>query len=206
MTDSATIQSRKPVQERSRERVEKVMAAAQELLLELGPEDTSIPEVALRAGVPRASIYPFFPNKYALFLAIGDSHLKEIARLIQTLGQDMEPGNWRKLVREAVEQVSDYYNQHPVAGLLILGGPMSRTGYQSQEVTIQDIGQNLRPLFNALQPEQPLPEDPDVITIAVEISFACLRHSWFTHERITAPMAGQASLAATAYLQTWLKN
>lgn len=206
MADSAIIQSRKPVQERSRERVEKVMAAAQELLLELGPEDTSIPEVAVRAGVPRASIYPFFPNKYALFLAIGDYHLKQIGELIQTLGQEMNTDDWRELVREAVGQVSDYYNQHPVAGLLILGGPMSRTGYQSQEVTIKDIGQNLRPLFNALQPDQSLPEDPDVITIAVEISFACLRHSWFTHERVTAPMAEQASLAATAYLEAWLKN
>ncbi|MDX1588653.1 MAG: TetR/AcrR family transcriptional regulator [Oleiphilaceae bacterium] len=206
MADSATTHSRKPVQERSRERVEKVMAAAESLLLELGPEDTSIPEVALRAGVPRASIYPFFPNKYALFLALGDNHLKQVSQLVQSISTRLGTVDWKALVREAVNAASDYYNRNPVAGLLILGGPMSRTGYQSQEFTIQDIGQHLRPLFNALQPEQPLPEDPDVITIAVEISFACMRHSWFTHERITPLMAEQASLAAIAYLGIWLKD
>lgn len=206
MSDSehSTTPLRKPVQGRSRERVEKVIAAAEALLLEQGPEDTSIPEVAARAGVPRASIYPFFPNKYALFLTIGDHHLKQVAKLISQASTELDTDNWQALVDGAVRGVAAYYNRHPVAGLLILGGPMSRTGYLSQEITIQDIGQRLRPLFQKLETRQPLPENPDVITIAVEIAFACMRHSWFTHEQVTDAMAEQASLAATAYLANWL--
>ncbi|TVP56145.1 MAG: TetR/AcrR family transcriptional regulator [Halomonadaceae bacterium] len=195
---------RKPVQGRSRERVEKVVAAAEALLLERGPEDTSIPEVAARAGVPRASIYPFFPNKYALFLAIGDYHLKQVAQLIEQSSTGLDATHWQELVRGVVSVVANYYNSHPVAGLLILGGPMSRTGYLSQEVTIQDIGQRVRPVFLNLLPARPLPDSPDVITIAVEIAFACMRHSWFTHEQVTDAMAEQASMAAVSYLSNWL--
>ncbi len=54
-----------PVQERSLGRITRVIEAAERMLEELGPEKTSIPALAQISEVPRASIYPFFPDKYA---------------------------------------------------------------------------------------------------------------------------------------------
>lgn len=200
--------TRKPVQDRSRDRVERVLTAAEALLLEMGPERASIPEVARVSGVPRASIYQFFPSKYALFLALSERHLKAVADLIGNL--DINIHNTRPdvgfetMARIITHAAADYYNAHPVASMLILGGPMSREAYLSQEVTIQDIGYQLRPLLSRYAPGFVPPQDPDVVTIAVEIAFACMKHSYFAHARIVDSMVDQAALAATAYLRLWL--
>jgi len=54
--------ARIPVQERSQQRVAQIIEAAESLLIKLGPEETSIPEIAKITGIPRASIYQFFPT------------------------------------------------------------------------------------------------------------------------------------------------
>ena len=194
------LNARKPAQGRSRERMDRVLAAAEELLLEAGPEQVSIPDVAVRSGVPRASIYQFFPNKYALFLAIGDGHLAQVGGLIAQVGATLAGQPLPELIRAATRAVSDYYNAHPVASMLILGGPMSRTAYLSQEVTIQDIGGQVRGLLEIHQPDLVFPSEPDAITLAVEIAFACMRYSYFAHGSITEAMCEQAAVAAQAYL------
>ncbi|PKA05029.1 TetR/AcrR family transcriptional regulator, partial [Leptospira ellisii] len=74
-TSVAKTRIRIPSQERSQNRMALVLDAAERLLVELGPEETSIPEIAKISGVPRASIYQFFPDKYALFTRLAEKHL-----------------------------------------------------------------------------------------------------------------------------------
>ena len=200
----ARTQPRKPVQERSRERVERVMDTAERLLERQGPEDTSIPEVALESGVPRASIYQYFPSKYALFLAIADRHLEAVAGLVEKVGGASGESTWEALVERACHGAAAYYNQHPVAGMLILGGPMSRNAYLAQETTIQEIGRRVRHIFLRNRPGLTIPETPDVMTLAVEIAFACMRHGYLADARISGATVEQASLAARSYLSNWL--
>lgn len=52
-----------PKQERSQKRMDQVVLTTEKMLLEIGIEKISIPEIAKESGVPRASIYQFFrPN------------------------------------------------------------------------------------------------------------------------------------------------
>ncbi len=195
---------RKPIQERSRERVERVIAAAEDMLMARGPEETSIPEIAEVSGVTRASIYQFFPSKYALFLAIAEHHLNAVADLTESVGKALADASWETLVEQACRGAAAYYNRNPVASMLILGGPMSRNAYLAQETTIQDIGRRVRDLFRLQQPETQLPDSPDVTTLAVEIAFACMRHGYLLEARISDQAIEQARLAATSYLKNWL--
>jgi AcrR family transcriptional regulator len=61
---------KKPQQERSRKRVQKVLQAARDLISEKGLEATTISDVAQRASVPIGSVYQFFPNKTAIILEL----------------------------------------------------------------------------------------------------------------------------------------
>lgn len=58
--------AKKPVQQRSRERVERMLAAATELIAAKGGDALKMGEVAERAGVPIGSLYQFFPDKSAI--------------------------------------------------------------------------------------------------------------------------------------------
>jgi len=55
-----------PQQKRSRARVEKILKAARKLIGERGNDSVSVGEIAQEAGVPKSSVYQYFPDKNAI--------------------------------------------------------------------------------------------------------------------------------------------
>src|SRR5262245_5649672 len=86
--------ARVPTQQRSRERVERMLAAASELIEKGGSDTMKMSEVAERAGVPIGSLYQFFPDKGAIIRTLAERYNalgrdcidKELAP-VQTLGE-----------------------------------------------------------------------------------------------------------------------
>jgi AcrR family transcriptional regulator len=63
---------REPSQKRSRERVERMLGAASELIAEHGSDALRMGEIAERAGVSIGSLYQFFPDKSAIIRALAE--------------------------------------------------------------------------------------------------------------------------------------
>jgi AcrR family transcriptional regulator len=68
---------RTPSQQRSRERVERMLAAASALIAEQGSDAMRMGEVAERAGVSIGSLYQFFPDKRAIVWALAERYTAE---------------------------------------------------------------------------------------------------------------------------------
>ena len=67
----ADIQPRKaPVQARSRERFERILASARTLIVERGSDLVSMREIAASAGISIASLYQYFPDKPAIIATL----------------------------------------------------------------------------------------------------------------------------------------
>ncbi|MFE5910145.1 TetR family transcriptional regulator [Streptomyces wedmorensis] len=75
---------RTPVQQRSAERLARILDACAALLDETGYEQLSTRAVAVRAGVPIGSVYRFFGNKRAMVAALAHRNLDEYAERIST--------------------------------------------------------------------------------------------------------------------------
>ncbi|MBU6437577.1 MAG: TetR/AcrR family transcriptional regulator [Betaproteobacteria bacterium] len=196
---------RAPAQERSQQRVELALQATERLLLRLGPEGTSIPEIAHESGVPRASLYQFFPSKYAVFSHLAEVHLTYVAALLAARAQKLKRRDWRTVIRLLINEASDYYDATPVAGMLVLGGPFSRAGYLSQVAAINRIGREVGATLAQLETPLVLPKSPDAATLAVEIAFACMKFGYYRDSRISRPVRQQACNATVAYLAAWEK-
>jgi AcrR family transcriptional regulator len=68
------LKSRAESQERTRQRIAK---AATELHEEVGPAETTVAEIARRAGVSRLTVYKHFPDNAALYPACSAHHLSQ---------------------------------------------------------------------------------------------------------------------------------
>lgn len=71
---------RVPVQKRGRERVEKILAAAAELIAESGSESMKMSDIVERTGVSFGSLYQYFPDKAAV--------IRRLAEHYNMLGRD----------------------------------------------------------------------------------------------------------------------
>jgi AcrR family transcriptional regulator len=99
---------RAPRQQRSRDSLERVLAAGVDVLANDGWEGFTIAAVAETAGVSVGMIYGRFENKDALFEAINDRFMSEVEALV--VGGFEEPG-WNDLpteqvIRKAVDVVA----------------------------------------------------------------------------------------------------
>ncbi|GAC1376949.1 MAG: hypothetical protein NVS3B3_16840 [Aquirhabdus sp.] len=202
------LNSRAPLQERSQQRVALGLQAAERLLVRIGPEETSIPEIAIESGVPRASLYQFYPNKYAIFTHLAQIHLLRLENIVKEKaleGINTKLQNLEVMVTLLANIVADYYDASPVASILVLGGPFSQTSYHAQEAMIENITHTIRNFFNQVDPPLAIPEQPDVVTLVIEIAFACMKHGYYRENCISPMIREQAARAAIAYLKSWEK-
>lgn len=148
MSDIAGIR-RQPTQARARERVERILTAATELIAETGSDAVRMTEVAERAGVPIGSLYQYFPDKPAILRTLA---MRVMERVRDALRQNLEGVQSAADAMARVDAIMvGYYN-------LFLTEPVTRdiwSGTQSdkalQELDIEDSRENARIFFDALK-------------------------------------------------------
>ncbi|MFC9751671.1 TetR family transcriptional regulator [Streptomyces sp. NPDC056921] len=109
---------RAPVQQRSAERLARILDACAELLDETGYEQLSTRAVAVRAGVPIGSVYRFFSNKRALTDALARRNLDSYAERVTARLTVIPAADWRS----AIDAVLDEYlaMKRSVAGFALV--------------------------------------------------------------------------------------
>lgn len=135
---------RAPVQERSRESYERMMAAAEQLLGERGDGDFTLSEVSRAASVSIGSIYNRFENKEALLHAV---QLRVLERVNRQMGERIAGAicthaGLDQLVQRLVEAIAETLRAHagPMAALMRIASSdpqVSATGKRYHSATFQ---------------------------------------------------------------------
>ncbi|MFD8632995.1 TetR family transcriptional regulator [Streptomyces sp. NPDC059533] len=118
---------RTPIQQRSADRLARILDACAELLDETGYENLSTRAVALRAGVPIGSVYRFFGNKRAMATALAHRNLDTYADGIADRLADLPATDWRPVVDAVLDEYLTMKRTVPGFALVDFGIPAPPT-------------------------------------------------------------------------------
>lgn len=196
--------AKRPTQKRALERFARVLEAAEQLLLEAGMSGVSIPVIADSLGYTRGSVYAYFPTSYAILNELAQRYLAQLLVVFANSGE-LAGLPWRKGIANGVAIASDYYDAHPAARLIILGGAVTDYSFRAQELTIKRIGALGRMAWQQRGIHLPN-EAPDVAALAVDLGVSCLRRSVFEHGEITQPYRQAAANVMVAFLEPYIEG
>lgn len=111
---------RAPVQARAKERIERVLDAAESVFVEVGFEAATTNLIAARAGTSIGSVYEFFEDKQAVARQLADRYLIELTALYDEVVVD-DPRGRDVIVAKVVDAYDEFYRGHPGLGPLLRG-------------------------------------------------------------------------------------
>ena len=111
-----------PKQTRSRDRVERILEVAEQLVVAGGVESMSTRAIAAAADVPVASLYQYFADKEAILLALVERDMAELdAQVAEDIG-GLEVLNVRALVQATMYAFVKIYRRHPAFVMIYMRG------------------------------------------------------------------------------------
>ncbi len=164
-----------PLQERSQKRVERILAAAAELFVEMGYDATTTEAIAERAGTSIGSLYQFFPNKLALFDAISAQYLEGSKTLYdELLTPEAVDTPWESLLDRMLDAFADFHRTSVAFRAVWVNWKLSPEFIAAGEMLNQEFARRIE-LVLAKQATNLAKKDRAVVaTMLVEITSAML--------------------------------
>lgn len=113
------------MQRRSRERVERILDAASDLIVEGGVTALSTRAIAERAGVPVASLYQYFADKDEIILALVERDTAEMDAAVAVAVGALKTISVRTIVTATMRAFVSVYHQRPAFVVIYWRGRMN---------------------------------------------------------------------------------
>ncbi len=111
---------RRPQQRRARQTVEAILDAVVRILKRGGIDAVTTNHIAEVAGVSIGSIYQYFPDKRAIFIALHERHVEEVDRMVERKLVEHAASSLDDLVRALVEAMVEAHAEDPELNELLL--------------------------------------------------------------------------------------
>ncbi|WP_080796446.1 TetR/AcrR family transcriptional regulator [Corynebacterium pacaense] len=104
---------RRPAQQRSREKFNRILTASRSVLVDLGFESFTFDEVAKRAEVPIGTLYQFFANKYVLICELDRVDNAEAVAELKKFSEQVPALQWPDILDEFIEHLARLWREDP---------------------------------------------------------------------------------------------
>jgi AcrR family transcriptional regulator len=111
---------RRPKQRRARQTVEAILDAVVRILKREGVAAITTNRIAEVAGVSIGSVYQYFPDKRAIFIAVHRRHIEEIDRMVENKLIEHAASSLDRLMDAMVEAMIDAHTADPELYELLL--------------------------------------------------------------------------------------
>lgn len=195
---------RRPLQRRGQITFNRVLDAAEQILVEKGVLALTTNLIASRSGVNISSIYKFFPNKHSVILALFERHLKirvdHVRHAIEAIGT--EP-NWREALDTAISRSYEARQLTPSSMVVLRAMLSSQELYEVDQAARKELAL----LFAGALRRRISIDEAHLTRIArcmVETSISLLNF-WQSSDGANDPLIiVEAKRFATAYLSVYL--
>ena len=195
-----TKSTRKPTRKPGIERYNRIIEAAEGLILEANSlQGITLEAVAQRAGVPRVSLYYFFDSIESLLDAL---YQRGVQKMVASLPQAPRAADWREMMLLYVDGVRDFYLSNRVEMILALL-PVSLL---SVNQVSRDFGQSL---FQLLHAQGLVPKTQKVLRaceMTSELADLVWRKSLIEKGTLTPAYTREVKRVVIAYLESVLAD
>ena len=194
---------RQPTQARGAAKFNSILDAANELIETVGYGRFSLGDVAQRADVAKGSVYHFFPNMEALYVALVERYDQAFIDIVDAPIEAGDVGSWEDVIEIHFNRSRTFINENPSALILIIGpGRTWETRLKDAAGDIQ-IARHMRDVLNRffVLPASPPPEQ--LLRTAIQILNGLWELSVVEHGFVHEDYATETKIAACAYLRQY---
>lgn len=113
---------RAPSQQRSRERVERILDAAATIVVEQGVDNLKVSDIAKSAHVPLGTVYQFFARKDDIIYALAQRFADRFGEVLAATLARVDSGiGWRELLDRLLDAYAAFYRSEPALRELWVG-------------------------------------------------------------------------------------
>jgi AcrR family transcriptional regulator len=198
-------QRRVPAQDRSRERVARMLDAAAHEFAERGVEAATIESIAERAETSVGSIYQFFPNKLALYEAIGDMYLEEVRALFAVLvSDDVIEVPWRHVISATIDAFAELHRSSITFRAIWSNITYSRRFFSAGQAMNQELAERAEIVFGRMAKRVPPAKRRMLAIVTIETMSALLLLSADKPRVQANTILDEAKMLIQRYLEPYL--
>jgi len=206
-TEQVEHTARKPTQQRSINRFELILKAAEDLLQENNIEDISFYDVAAKANISPASVNYLFPTMSSLCIELSKRYLRvsteDVLEAQRVLIKQRNP-SWQSWFREMGLRVQAHYNVNRHISEVVLGPALNR---ESRRAAISGNTEIAQELVAGLNKVFLIPEIPGLLLrfcYAVEIADSIMSRSYILSGYVSDESTEELIRMQIAYLRNFL--
>ncbi|MFO0554730.1 MAG: TetR/AcrR family transcriptional regulator [Polyangiaceae bacterium] len=194
---------RVPTQARSKERLERILDAADNLFAETGYDAATMELIAERAGTSIGSLYQFFPNKRAVFTALSQLYLERAERLFESLLSDpaLVHQSWEGLLGDIIDAFWRFHVASPGFRAVWVHSNISHEMLVASDDTNRALASRAEHVIAAFAPEVSSATRARVAALLVETVSAILFVAVRREEPDASALVAELKRMVVAYLR-----
>ncbi|MBA8929205.1 AcrR family transcriptional regulator [Kutzneria viridogrisea] len=194
---------RKPVQQRSAQRVERMLEACAALIEEVGYDGVTTTLIAERAGVAVGSLYQFFPDKRAVVQALTLRNLERFMAVVVQRFESTELDHWWDAVDSMFDVYVEMHRTVPAFSRLHFGDVVDTRlldeGKDNNTVIAEGLAAIIAQRFDRSMDELALP-----VAVAIEAADGVLKFAFRRNDSGDQKVVDEAKSMIKGYLSTRL--
>jgi len=171
---SPPLSRRTPLQDRSRQRVERILDAAAQLFADQGYDGATTEAIAERAGTSIGSVYQFFPNKPAIFNAIALRYLERVRALFARAVEPSAASTWYEIVERTIDAFAAFHREEAGFRAILLNWRVSADMVLVNDDMNRELAQRAEQVLAPFVPALPPARRALVATVVIETVSAML--------------------------------